>query len=652
VSSPIELTLPEEAPGTVELPSEAGDLVVSVPDVVEDPGPEPELDGSTAVVADDQTDLEIKIDAHPWGIQHSLIVDDPQGPSSYELDIELPVGVTAEDSSRGVDFLDEQDNLIGFFGEGIAEDAAGADASVHVDVVAQASGVATIEIAADPTWFADPARSFPITIDPGIDVSPDTASDGADVFVQSNLTSSHWTLPRLKIGEKPSAGTQTARSFLRFDLPVGLLPLPGVVVTDANLAIDLEEPGTCNASSIRLYELDQPFGASTVWSNQPSVGWGPITPSGSCTPSTSIANLDVTSLVQRTYEGTDPNNYGYAMRATTESSTSQWKVFASGESASPDVPPTLTVNYNVQFPSAPPLVSPADGATVASLTPTLAADAVADADGDEVRYWFRAWTGDTTTPSGQILDSGWILPPSGQDPTWTLPAGELVDGTTYRWRVSATDFGDGEPIHSPSNSGGRIVHVNQRLGTNGPSAYESIGPVTVNMATGNATTTIAGPNLRSVAGDVGVALSYNSMDQQLTGLTGKYINDWNGNHEIDSGSEHVVVSRTDPAVSFNWGAESPQPGVGEDSFIVRWRGTITVPSTGYYSFGGNHDGGMRIALGSSYIGSPNPSSSYNALDEWTGASAAGAPDWGAPQHLTANRPARSFMVGARLVGTR
>jgi RHS repeat-associated protein len=628
-STPVEVVLPAEEPGSVEVGSERGPITISAPDVLEDPQADPELRGTVATVEDE--DVAVMIEPQSWGVEQSLVVDDPSDPAAYEVEVELPAGVTARDSDRGIDFVDPGGELVGFFVGGLAEESSddpstASEASVEVELQSLEGGIATIEVSTDPEWLADPDREFPVVIDPGLAThDPDTATGGADTWVQSNLTAPLWTNDSLKLGEKPPAGTQLARSFLRFDLPSDLGP-DNVVVDQAELRLDREVPATCTASNIEVGIIDEPFGASTTWSNQPSIGWSQGVADGHCEGDTVV--LDVTETVWNSYNQLVVPDYGYALTAASETATSQWKESASGETTTGE-PPQLVVQYDVTFPGKPDLVEPADEATVATITPTLVATEEPDADGDPTRYWFRAWTGATDTPSGQIVDSGWITPPAGTAPSWEIPEGELIDGSVYRWSVAATDG-----YHYPISSEPREFTVDLRLGTEGPSGHQEVGPVSVNLATGNATTSFTGPTYTTLAGDIGVELAYNSTTPELTGLTGKYINDWDEDREIDSGSEGVVVSRTDPAISFDWGTDSPQPGIQEDDFIVRWRGTITVPDDGTYRFGGNHDGGMRIAVTEDYLSTPN-GADWNALggpnstpSAWTTATAANDPDWG------------------------
>jgi hypothetical protein len=71
-----------------------------------------------------------------------------------------------------------------------------------------------------------------------------------------------------------------------------------------------------------------------------------------------------------------------------------------------------------------------------------------------------------------------------------------------------------------------------------------------------------------------------------TGLKGEYYNnaDFTGTR----------VTRTDPLINFSWVTGTPIGGIQEDTFSVRWTGTIDVPSTETYTFFTTSDDGARL----------------------------------------------------------
>ena len=87
------------------------------------------------------------------------------------------------------------------------------------------------------------------------------------------------------------------------------------------------------------------------------------------------------------------------------------------------------------------------------------------------------------------------------------------------------------------------------------------------------------------------------------GLKGEYF------HATISANEwqDLVLTRIDPMVDFNWGADSPEPGVvNTDNFTVRWTGTIEVPTSETYTFHTQADDGVRLWVNNELI-----------IDTWT-----------------------------------
>ncbi|RPD49485.1 hypothetical protein DNI29_01390 [Hymenobacter sediminis] len=85
-----------------------------------------------------------------------------------------------------------------------------------------------------------------------------------------------------------------------------------------------------------------------------------------------------------------------------------------------------------------------------------------------------------------------------------------------------------------------------------------------------------------------------------TGLRGQYYNGKN--------FEKLVLTRTDPAINFNWTIGpngdhfvAPGPGVPGEWFSVRWAGHIYAPVTGVYTFQIAADDGMRVWIGGQKI---------------------------------------------------
>ncbi|OGG16577.1 hypothetical protein A3D77_06225 [Candidatus Gottesmanbacteria bacterium RIFCSPHIGHO2_02_FULL_39_11] len=77
------------------------------------------------------------------------------------------------------------------------------------------------------------------------------------------------------------------------------------------------------------------------------------------------------------------------------------------------------------------------------------------------------------------------------------------------------------------------------------------------------------------------------------GLTGTYYDtiDFTG----------TSIKRTDATVNFDWGAESPDPTVGPDTFSVRWTGQVLPKENETYTFYTDSDDGVRLWVNNEQI---------------------------------------------------
>ena len=253
-----------------------------------------------------------------------------------------------------------------------------------------------------------------------------------------------------------------------------------------------------------------------------------------------------------------------------------------------------------------------DGApqVVTTVTPTLQVDAVTDPDnnpaGGAISYEFRIATG-MDGKSGAVNTSGPITADADGKVRWTVPANLLRDGGVYAWVVLPSDglSKNANPAWS------KKIKVDLRLGASGPSPFDTAGPVTVNLANGNANLSFTSPTVSTLGGPMGMSFSYNSQAAPGVnqGLVGWYYNglDALGNPPSApagytfAGKQPIQV-RTDKTVGFDWGTGSPGAGIASDYFMAKWAGFIKVPhqSSGW-RFGLRHDDGVVLSVNGSKL---------------------------------------------------
>ncbi|MBM7470324.1 RHS repeat-associated protein [Microbacterium keratanolyticum] len=267
--------------------------------------------------------------------------------------------------------------------------------------------------------------------------------------------------------------------------------------------------------------------------------------------------------------------------------------------------------------------------TIVTLTPTLVVDAVADPDnfpaGGTVKYEFKIATG-ADGKSGAVFTSGLVTAGTDGKVRWTVPEGTLRDGNVYSWVVQPTDGNS----KNATPAWVKHIKVDLRLGSAGPSPFDAVGPVGVNLATGNASLSFSSPLVNTLGGPMGVAFAYNSQSAgAFRGLTGSYYDGKDSLGNVPAApagytftGKTPLMVRTDSALSFDWGAGSPGPALASDAFMARWDGFIRMPhASSQWKFGVRHDDGVKLRV-----------NGVSALDKW--ANGGTGVEWSAVQSLT------------------
>jgi RHS repeat-associated protein len=312
------------------------------------------------------------------------------------------------------------------------------------------------------------------------------------------------------------------------------------------------------------------------------------------------------SQVGQTYAGTDFDmdfKEGLQESARNNDLGSVWSLW-SEEGAYKSYKPyynlTATVDYDNPTSQAS-VIEPLEKQVTVNSQPTLRINPATDADGDAISYNYRVST-NSDAKTGAIINSGWIT-----STQWTVPEGILQDGTTYYWTVYTKGRTQTEPNWKSS------FKLDLRSGKDSTQAYDTVGPVGVDLATGNGTTSADSHSITSLGGSIGLNLNYNTPTRSKSGLIGEY---WNvaSNYNFANGAPSTpakVTQRTDD-INFNWNNDSPVGGISSDWFYAKWKGYFVAPNNGSYSFGSSNDDSMTVNVnGQTFTGCSGSTPCYN-----------------------------------------
>ncbi|GAA3117405.1 RHS repeat-associated protein [Kribbella aluminosa] len=372
----------------------------------------PTLDGTKATYADVQPGVDLTLDARRSGFESDFVVKQRPAdgaPPVWRIPLRTK-GLTARQAADGsIEFVDAKNVVHSRIPVGRMWDAV-TDENTHLPVntaavkmsIEQASpGKATLVIAPDKEWFLDPARVFPVTVDPTYSNTPVYST--FDTFVQTSVSTDLSTTVDLRAGKN---GTHIERSFLNFPTST----FAGKNVVDATLELYQYGATTCTPTQVNLYSAD-PASTTTTYANQPATS---STLSGSATVAKGFSSscaagrigIPMTSLAQAWADGTigSSGTAGVALKAANESDTAYWKRFVSSEG---DADPYISFTWN-RPPNAPATVETTEAVAYAapgdptsymyskSQTPWVQTKAT-DADGNTMTYVFEFFTGDGPT---------------------------------------------------------------------------------------------------------------------------------------------------------------------------------------------------------------------------------------------------------------
>lgn len=442
------------------------------------------------------------------GVREEMVVSSPDAVREFAFDVDQPM-VRDEATEQAVaaveDLPAERKAVPRFKFEGLPTFGVGAP------IVLDSSGLERVEapvisrvdrfgpasrwtVGVDPGWAKEqPAEAYPLVIDPDLTVGPvDPAATkwlGMKVWAgglgwwlcgyqyQAGLD---FCWPRVGNSNSPQTPSHN-RTIVEYDTDALLGDEAGVVKTLTNAYVHfdyIEGDATSRATKVYSPSTWDWAGAAATYRTQVNLGSGE-------------ALATVTQWVNKN------SNTRFSFLGVEASSTFTYKSMYA---------PLFVTWTEDHLPTV-------DSISVPSVRTTnsvpISID-VTDPDTNNIAYTFEV----ATSPgfeAGTIASTEQVTTPTR---SFSRTVTGLKDGTSYWARVKLDDTSGSWPtVVSPV----KAFRVDMRLGQGEVAPMDSVGPVGVNLATGNVTTSASTAQYPVVGGSLGLTFTYNTKDPEPAG---------------------------------------------------------------------------------------------------------------------------------------
>lgn len=444
------------------------------------------VEASRAAFDETAPGVSVEYEARSDGLKETFTLAGPEAPNTFVFDLRTSAGITPrETGAGGVEFVDPAGAVVFGFSPPFMADSSGSEDGFSSAVSLTLGGEApawTLTLAADREWLRDPARVWPIVIDPTVKLG-----DELDCFIRGGgyASTNYCSAEHVTVGYESTK----RRGLLRFDL--SSIPA-GRTILDAELWLDCVYADSSTLANIDIHRVTSNWGIAATWQKKTantnwttpggdfgSLAWASRNTNCSTFGFKKFEDPDLVGLVQHWHNGTY-QNHGVLLKQRSET-TDQFVRFTSTDTSDDSKWPYLRVEYESNgIPAPPVLVEPAEGA-VEPLEDLLLTFDVAPF------RWLHAEI--ATSPlfdEGAIVcDSGWIETGSVAEHTWDATGcGILTPATRYWWRGRVADgdptlgasaaalspwsdplnFDGGEELEDPEVTAIAIEHLVEEFG--------------------------------------------------------------------------------------------------------------------------------------------------------------------------------------------
>jgi len=278
-------------------------------------------------------DVDIEYTSDNDLVKEDIILNTPDAPNTFTFELKTKNLTIGKDAKTGLLTLyDKKDNPVGYFMPAFMVDAENVVSDKVTLEYKKAGGKEQLVVTADAAWLKDPARRYPVKIDPT--VYPDVVAK--DTFVSNWYPSTQFSSYNFLSSGYDSASYGTTRSFIQYVLPS--LPSSSSVTS---ASFSLYQYLTNTATTVDVHKITSGWTASgTTWNAQP--GYSATAETSINSTATGYWTFLVSNLVKAWYDAATPN-YGVAVKHRTETQAAKQFISSNGANNKP----YMTVNYKV-----------------------------------------------------------------------------------------------------------------------------------------------------------------------------------------------------------------------------------------------------------------------------------------------------------------
>ncbi|SDI48314.1 intein N-terminal splicing region/RHS repeat-associated core domain-containing protein [Actinokineospora alba] len=296
-----------------------------------------QVDGTTVIYPGVVDRADLKIESRPGGVKEVLVLHDAQAPRRWVFPLHLK-GLTAKLVDGRIAMLDVAGKERAQIPPGFMTDSAQAtetsSAATSFGVtyrLIETAGTTSLEVTLDSAWLDDPARKFPVLVDPTVE----EVRSNTSMYVEGSRKVDN--TDELRVG---NAGAGSAASYIAF--PGLETRLRNHKVFGAQLQVVNFDAPSCKPAPITVHAVTAPWSSSSAFPG-PAVGAALAGASfahgymaigqtrSACPAGAEVIDLGVPGqeLVQRWVRG-EQANHGLSLRTS-----SAWKKLTGSRSANP-----------------------------------------------------------------------------------------------------------------------------------------------------------------------------------------------------------------------------------------------------------------------------------------------------------------------------